>query len=153
MTRTTRFFAIAMLAAGLVLAQAERSAEVQLKAALHKEQVEGDLKAAIEQYRQIISHYGKNRAVAAQAIFHMAQCHEKLGQAEARKLFEQLVKDYADQKEIAKLANARLMALSRGLVSNGIVARQVMVDPATDIYCALSPDGRFLAYVDWASDG
>jgi Tol biopolymer transport system component len=153
MIRTTRFFAIAILATTLTLAQAERSAEVQLKAAMHKEQVEGDLKAAIEQYRQIISHYGKNRAVAAQAIFHMAQCHEKLGQAEARKLFEQLVKDYADQKEIAKLANARLTALSRGLVSNGIVARQVMIDPVTDIYCSLSPDGRFLAYVDWASDG
>ncbi len=153
MTTTTRILAIIMLAAGLVLAQGERSAEVQLKAAMHKEQVEGDLKAAIAQYQQIISHYGKNRAVAAQAIFHMAQCHEKLGQTEARKLFEQLVKDYADQKEIAKLANARLMALSRGLVSNGIVARQVMVNPATDIYCALSPDGRFLAYVDWASDG
>ena len=62
MIRTTRFFSIAILATTLALAQAERSAEVQLKAAMHKEQVEGDLKAAIGQYQQIISHYGKNRA-------------------------------------------------------------------------------------------
>ena len=65
MTRTTRFFAIAMLATGLALAQTERFAEVQLKAAMHKEQVEGDLKAAIQLYQRIVEKYAGNKAIAA----------------------------------------------------------------------------------------
>src|SRR5512139_3644661 len=101
MTRTTRFFAIAMLAAGLVPAQTERSAEVQLKAAMHKEQVEGDLKAAIKLYQRIVEESAANRAVAAKALLQMGQCYEKLGQADARKAYQQLLSRYADQKEAA----------------------------------------------------
>ena len=39
----------------------------------------------------------------------MAECYQKLGDAESRKIYEQVVKDYADQKEAVTLARARLV--------------------------------------------
>ena len=56
----TAFSGVA-LTAGLLLAQASRSAEVQFKAAQQKELVEGDLKGAIKDYEKIAS--GKDRAL------------------------------------------------------------------------------------------
>src|SRR5437588_593979 len=109
----TRGFAIliiaAALAAGAMLhAQSVHSAEVQLKAAQQKAEVEGDLKGAIEAYKKIVANAGTNRAVAAQALVRMAECYQKLGDAQARKIFEQVLRDYADQAEAATIALARI---------------------------------------------
>jgi Tol biopolymer transport system component len=100
-----RFGCLILFAA---LALGQDSAVVQWKAAMHKEQVEGDLKGAIEAYRKIIARQGKDRAVVAKAMLQMAQCHEKLGDAEARKIYEQLVKSYGDQTAVAAEARAKL---------------------------------------------
>ena len=62
--------------------KAPDKAEFALRTAMEKESVAGDLKAAIEAYRQIATTYAKsNRAVAARALFRLAGCYEKLGQA------------------------------------------------------------------------
>ena len=49
---------LGLLAAGLLIAQSARNSEMQLKAAQHKAQVEGDLKGAIELYQKAISQSG-----------------------------------------------------------------------------------------------
>src|SRR5450759_3196040 len=92
--------------------QATRPAEVQLKAALHKEQVEGDLNGAIEQYKKIAAQPGAGRATVATALLRMGQCYEKLGNAEARTAYERLVRDFADQAEIVAQARVRLAAIA-----------------------------------------
>ena len=75
-----RFKLLAALTAALLLTgQTGQPADVQLKAAIYKETVDGDLKGAIELYRKI-SH-GADRAVAARALVRMGQCYEKLGDA------------------------------------------------------------------------
>ncbi len=43
----------------LLLAQAPRSVEVELKAAQHKEEVEGDLQGAIAMYRAVVDRAGR----------------------------------------------------------------------------------------------
>jgi hypothetical protein len=48
---------------------------VRLRAAIEKEEVEGDLQAAIEQYKEIIAENGDDRAVAARALFRLAGCY------------------------------------------------------------------------------
>ena len=153
MTRTTRFFTISMLAAGLALAQAERSAEVQLKAAMHKEQVEGDLKAAIKLYQSIVEKFAGDKAVAAKALLQMGQCYEKLGQADARKTYEQLLRQYADQNDIAAEARTRLSALERAEGSSrplGATLRKVWAAGNNGIVeGSPSPDGRYLSFTDW----
>jgi hypothetical protein len=44
----------------------------------------GDLNAAIEQYKKIVALPGSSRTVAAQALIHLGQCYEKLGEAQVK---------------------------------------------------------------------
>src|SRR5512135_874303 len=77
---------------------------VRLRAAVQKEEVDGDLQGAIELYGKIVADHGDDRAVAAEALLRLGGCHEKLGQAEARKAYERLVAEYPDQAEKVKAA-------------------------------------------------
>ena len=74
---------------------------------LQKAEVEGDLKGAIEAYKKVVANAGANRALAAQALVRMAECYQKLGGAQARKVFEQVLRDYADQAEAATISPGR----------------------------------------------
>ena len=75
--------------------------EKQLARAHHKSTVDGDLSGAIKEYQQIVTAAGTNRTIAAQALVRMAECYQKLGDAESRKIYERLVRDYADQRELS----------------------------------------------------
>ena len=88
--------AIAALAASVAgWQQPQAEAERQLEAGIHREIVLGDLKGAIEQYRAIVGLAGAARAVEAQALFHMAQCQEKLGrQTEALNTYRRVAAEY-----------------------------------------------------------
>ncbi|MBE3109580.1 MAG: tetratricopeptide repeat protein, partial [Acidobacteria bacterium] len=105
----------ATLSAGYLASQAkDNKAEVALQAAIKTETVDGNLKGAIEQYKTIAAQPGAGRATVATALLRMGQCHEKLGNAEARTAYERLVRDYADQPEPTKMARERLSALTAG---------------------------------------
>jgi tetratricopeptide (TPR) repeat protein len=93
------------------VSQSDKQGEALLQAAKNLELVKGDLKAAIEQYKQILARPEVGRTVAAKALLGMGQCYEKLGQTEARTAYEQLVRQYGDQAEQVQAARARLAAL------------------------------------------
>jgi Tol biopolymer transport system component len=134
--------------------QGVTEAERLLQRAMQKETVDGDLKAAIEQYKKIIARRDASRAVAAKALFQMGQCQEKLGHAEARKSYEQLVRDYADQADLAGEARARLAVLSKaaGAADGSTLAvRLVWGGDGVKSSGAVSPDGRFLSFADYDS--
>src|SRR5262249_52555781 len=147
MNRT--FFAI--MAAGVVIAlaaaaQKDASAAAQMQAAINKQTVEGDLNGAIKQYAAIIAKYGKaDRSIAASALVRMAECHQAMGDAEANAIYERIVRDYADQKDAATKARARLSAVRKTPV--GVSVHQVWAC-SPEIYCGqrVSPDGRYLAF-------
>jgi Tol biopolymer transport system component len=131
--------------------QTNDSAEVQLKAATHLEVVDGDLKAAIEQYKKIITNAGGNRSIAAKALLQMGQCYEKLGLAEARHSYERVVRDFADQQEIVARARMRLAALEpRAGANHGTVManRRVWSGADVDTQGAVSTGGGYLTYTD-----
>ena len=122
-------------------------ADVDLQAAIRKETVEGDLKGAIEQYRKLAD--GGNRAVAAKALLRMGQCYEKLGDAEARKAYERVVREFADQKEAVAQARTLLAAGDRPRQpESGVVVEQRWVLPggAPTVMRQISPDGRYILY-------
>lgn len=128
-------------------------AELALKVAMDKETVDGDLKAAIEQYRKIVATYRANRAVAAKALVRMGQCYEKLGDAEARKAYEQAIREFGDQKEAVATARARLAALEGKQPEKGVVARQLWAGVGFREYgSSISQDGRYVAFFDQESD-
>src|SRR5258705_8918893 len=86
-------------------------ADTTLQRAIRKETMEGDLKGAIELYRKAIGQAAKDRTTAAQALVRMGACYEKLGDGEARKAYERVVRDFADQKDMASQAQTRLVSL------------------------------------------
>jgi Tol biopolymer transport system component len=125
-------------------------AEVLLQSAIHKEMVDGELEHAIDLYEKIVASYGNNRPVAAQALLHMGECYEKLGNDEARKAYERLLRDYADQNDAVERARTRLALLRRPAGrESGMATRRVWAGPKTDLYGQVSPDGKYLSFVDW----
>lgn len=136
--------------AAVLTAQTGRSPEVQLKAAQNKEQVEGDLKGAIEAYKRLTQ--SKDRAVAAKALVALGQCYEKLGNTEARSTYERLLKDFADQPESVALARTRLSALGAPAAKTQTARLLWTTRPSEDPGQSIpSPDGRYLTYIDWAT--
>ncbi len=121
--------------------------------ALVKERAEGDLPAAIELLKRIVQDHADNRALAAKALLEMGECYEKLGKEEARKAYERVLRDYADQNEAAAQARTRLAALSgKGASrSSEMVTRRVWAGAEVDVLGSPSPDGRYLSCVDWTT--
>src|SRR6266446_2076279 len=138
-----------LLTASFAIAQKDDQAEVLMQAAHEKQLVEGQLEQAIQLYKRIVQEHAGNRTVAAKALLEMGQCYEKLGNTEARKAYERLVRDYGDQSEAAAQARARLAALSGnvGSRSSEMVTRRVWAGPGEYIGGSLSPDGRYLSCV------
>lgn len=145
-----RILAVTVLAltagAGPALrAQPARSAEAQLRAAQHTEEVEGNLKEAIELYKAVAR--SGNRTLEATALLRMAECHRKLGDAQAREIYEQIIRRYADQPDAVATAQARLTAAGPATSIKG--DRAVWIGPKVDLFGQASPDGRLITYVDW----
>ncbi|MFO7692952.1 MAG: tetratricopeptide repeat protein [Vicinamibacterales bacterium] len=149
-----------VLCAGLIIttapmaspqqAQQPISAKLLVEEATKQEVVDGDLKGAVETYQKIVALEGVPRATAARALLHLGQCYEKLGNAEARKAYERLVREFGDQPEEARLARGRLAALGGG--DTAMRVRRVWAGPAGDLPVAVTRDGRSLTLQDWPSE-
>lgn len=146
--KQTLTVALALVVAGtLAVAQNTRDPQLLFKAAQHTEEVQGDLKAAIAQYQQVVA--TGNRALAAQALLRIAACYEKLGNAEARTVYERVVREYADQTGSAAVAQARLSGTANAEPPRGVTLRRVWDGRATGLTAAVltrvSGDGRRLS--------
>ncbi len=149
MKRLQILFAVLLIVAlvgGVAFAQ---SGYDLFQKALAKERAEGKLEEAIQLYKQIVREHASDRTLAAKALVQMGRCYEKLGNVEAQKAYERVVREYADQPEVTE-ARVRLAALTKPASSTtGVVVRQVWtgLGDAT----AISRDGRFLAYLGFDS--
>lgn len=108
--------AIALCLVGLLIAvggaaQEGKSAQALLRAASDTATVDGDLAAAIKQYQAIVDKFGADRAVVASALVQMAECYQKLGAAESRRIYERVVREFTDQVASVTTARARLAML------------------------------------------
>jgi Tol biopolymer transport system component len=136
----------ALLLAGTATAQ---TAEALLGAALHEERVTGNLQAAIGGYRKALAAKGVSRQVAAQAQYHIGLCYERLGNQEARKAFEAVVKNYGDQKQIVEQARARLAAMGGG---GAVLTRELKLNSAQSCFpWNVSLDGRLMGATEYAT--
>jgi Tol biopolymer transport system component len=138
-----KLFGCCIIAAALAFGQG--APDVQLRAAIHKEEVEGDLKGAIEQYRRIGQ--GKDRSAAAKALVRIGECYEKQGNTDARKTYEQVLSRFADQTEAVAQARARLAKLGGVGAAKQPATKLVWGGPTAD-GDSVSPDGRYLTYTN-----
>lgn len=150
-----RFALIGALLAGFwilppALAQANDQAEILLEAARKAEVLEGNLDAAIEQYKEVVASYSSNHAVAAEALVRMGQCYEKLGQSGAQDAYQQVIEDYPDQQPEVELARQRLAVLAKALAeaTGEPTFSQIRVASRLAWLPQLSPDGSKLAFAN-----
>jgi dipeptidyl aminopeptidase/acylaminoacyl peptidase len=101
-----------LMLSGVVATQGRNTPEARLRAAMDKETVDGDLKAAIDGYKHVISQRGASREVVAQALLRLGMAYEKQGDGEARKSYERLVREFADQPAIVEQARGRIAAVT-----------------------------------------
>ncbi len=135
---------VGLLIAGLSLEA--QNADVLLQRAIQKETVDGDLKGAIALYQRAVKQAGSNRASAAKALLRLAECYEKQGDAEARKTYERITREFSDQGEVASVARARL-----GGGARQVQARKVWDGPLMGNSGTPSPDGRYLSFIHWVT--
>jgi WD40 repeat protein len=145
-----RITGMLMVAAASIMALLAQ-ADVTLEKARRKETLEGDLKGAIALYAKAMSEAKGDRALSAKALIRMAECHQRLGDAEARVIYERVLREYDDQKDAVTIARARLGTIARVEAVRG--DRPVWTGPEVDIFGRISPDGRYLTYVDWYQTG
>jgi len=135
----------------LQVASAQTRPAVELEGAIAKEQVSGDLKAAVSSYQKIAAESSAPRDVRAKALLHLAGCYEKLGQQQSRRVYEQILRDFADQPE-ASQARTRLAALKQpsGSYAPDTVTQRKIDPMGRDLgsFQDDSTDGHHLVYLD-----
>lgn len=122
-------------------------ADSLLQSAMKKESVDGNLPAAIADYKKALAAAKSDRALAAKALYGLAQCYRKQGDAQAKSTLERLVREFADQP-LAAQARAQLSTFAP---PSATTLSKVFDNQAYG--CAnVSADGRLMAcalnYVD-----
>jgi len=123
-------------------------------------ETKGDLKGAIDLFKEIIKKYPKERKHAAKSQYYIGLCFEKLGQTQseqAQEAFQKVVENYPEQKETVYMAREKLITLRRihAFVEQAdaeFKIRRIWTDAEFDVYIgggAISPDGRYHAFIDW----
>src|SRR5262249_4845000 len=96
-------------------------------------------------YERIAADRQTPRAVAAQALFSLGRCHEKLGNRDAQKVYERIVDQFADQSATLSQAKARLAALRVATPGRAAGITSSKLATAGRRFSAnVSADGRFV---------
>ncbi len=153
--RLTSLMLALVTAVAVVAAHQAGSAQVALEAARKTEVIDGNLNAAIKQYQAIVDKYARtDRAVAATALIHVAECYQKLGDAQARTVYERVVREFADINDAAVAARSRLAALNADASARtapALTMRRLYDGPGFDWCNGLSSDIRYLSHRDWTT--
>ncbi len=143
--RLSNILVACFLAAMPLAAQNSTRADVELQKAIQREMVDGDLRGAMEAFRRLAARTAEP-GVAAKALLHLAECHEKLGSAEAKKTYGELLRRYPDGQEAA-VARQRMAGSSQAKTSMAV--RKLWDGSRYGNTGSPSPDGRYLSFTRW----
>lgn len=136
-------------------AQQPDRALIELEAARQKAEIEGDLAGAIRLFETIATKYASsNRAAAAQALLLMADACRQQGDARDKTIYDRILRDFADQREVAATARARrgTATASSGPIDVRNQRMWATSDSNLDFWSGdVSSDGRYLSLVDWTT--
>jgi Tol biopolymer transport system component len=117
--------------------------------ALAAERADGNLRQAIQLYERVVKDAGRDRALVARALIRMAECYQRLGDSQARQVYERVLREFGDQPESAAAARTHLQALSPPTDLVRQTARQIWSGDGVDGSGTPSADGRYLSFTDW----
>ncbi|MCF7956774.1 MAG: tetratricopeptide repeat protein [Phycisphaerae bacterium] len=107
-----KIYLVALLLVASAMPVLGSTISTQIREGVYKEEVEGDLDAAIKIYEGIITAHADNQRYAAQATYRLGLCYLKKGQNDkAIEQFERIVKDYPTEKTTARKAEQQLKKL------------------------------------------
>jgi hypothetical protein len=141
---------VAGLLIGVAAFAADSGAELFQKAKT-QEQAAGNLEEAIRLYQQVAKNFAQDRALAAKALVAEARCYEKLGQDKAdkaRKLYEQVERDYRDQHDPAAAASARLVEIRQSKLPAAVTMTQRKIELPGDYPFYDDTDGHNVIFRD-----
>ena len=138
-------FLVALMAVIIIVSGFQDSPQYKIlfEKAKFTMETKGDLNGAINLFNDIIKKYPKEREYAAKSQLYIGLCYEKLGNTEARKAFERVVREYTDQSDIVAQAKVRLAVLSSPSDIKGFITRRILSD-ASGIGANLTEDGKFI---------
>jgi Tol biopolymer transport system component len=137
--------AIGISTALLAQTQTPASPDVLLKAAMQKEQVDGDLPGALALYKDIVAKFPKD-AAAPKALLQMAGIYgRQRNQSAAQAAYERILREYPASGEPATVARSRVNGAATS------VFRQTQLEVGGRAAGMLgsgrvSPDGRFISF-------
>jgi len=136
---------------------AVQSGQDLFQKALAKERAEGNIEEAITLYQKVIDS-SQDKALKAQAQLRIGMCYEKLGQKsirQAQEAFQKVLDNYPLQSEVVKTAQEKLSLLLKAqqVAEKGdqeFRIRKIGPLPETGMG-EISPDGRYLSFVNWVT--
>ncbi len=149
--RRISVFLVCFLLTTLISFGQEKKPDELLSNAIYLEEVKGNLEEAILIYQDIIKKYPEQRAIAAEALFHLGLSNEKSGNKKAKGYYETLVNSFGDQTKFVRIAKERLsqlILLAEKISKTPLVPKFTKIKiPTLPGNGVLSPDGKMLAYV------
>ena len=98
-----------------------QNADQLFQTAVYQEEVEGNLKGAIDTYQSILNRFPGDRSMGAKALLRIGLCREKLGLREAREAYQRIIDQYSEQRQEVALAQERIAKLSKALTAQGLI--------------------------------
>lgn len=133
---------VSLLFSGWIL---QESAKELFEKAVYLEETKGELEQAIDVYKRVVDEFPGDRATAAKAQLQIGLCYEKLGNKEALKAYQLVLKNYGDQEEPVSIARAKLADLEANVSSGPSISH--IPSEENELYMeapSLSPDGTKL---------
>lgn len=151
-----KYFAGIALAAVVSMGQPQTSAPGSpsparrlLQNALEKDRA-GDLTGAISAYQQVLTVPTDDRPTVAIALVKMAACYRRAGLTQAREFYEKVLREYPEQSDAVVQAHEALTGLA-GL--SRPTSTLVWKGDKVDTQGSVSPNGRYISFVDWDTGG
>jgi Tol biopolymer transport system component len=141
-----------LFAVGNINTSIAQTPEQLYQKGLGKEEGEGALQDAIDNYSKVADNSKADQSLQAKALLHIGMCYEKLGMQEAVKAYQRLVNNYPAQKNEVSFARERLSKLVQvtdKVSEASLIPKFTKIKIPTRLLpgVRLSPDGKALAHV------
>ena len=104
-------------------------------------------------FQEIVKRHSYDRPYAARSQLYIGLCYKRMGSNLALPAFLDVIKNYPDQTEVIKIAEAELAALIEPKAPHpdapeGIAPRLIWNGKSVYGRSSLSPDGRYFSFID-----
>ncbi len=136
----------------------QETPQEMLNKAIYEEEVNGNLEEAMKLFLEIVDENSTNRAVTAEAFYHLGLTNEKLGNKKAIGYYEKVVNNFEDQPEFVRIAKERLnrivlLAEKELKIPLEPTFTKIQIPVKLARGAQLSPDGKTLTFSSTRYEG